>query len=82
MNYKMFYRTVFFSIWKSSDTKELLYSVFVKYYDNVLYKKKKRFKKSLFLLICWNELNTSVMEQSVLHILYITRVVVLLATEL
>lgn len=43
MNYGMFYRTIFFFFFfcmKVLDTKELLYSVYVKYYNNVLLKKK------------------------------------------
>lgn len=43
MNYGMFYRTIFFFFFcmKVLDTKELLYSVYVKYYNNVLLKKKR-----------------------------------------
>lgn len=37
---------------------------------------KKKIQKSLFFLICWNKLNTSVIKQSVLHILYVTYVIV------
>lgn len=37
---------------KVLDTKELLYSVYVKYYNNVLLKKKKIHK---YFLICWKQ---------------------------
>lgn len=69
MNYGMFYRTIFFFFFcmKVLDTKELLYSVYVKYYNNVLLKKKFT-NISSSVEMSWTLLW---LKQSVLHVLYV-----------